>query len=583
MKTRQVTYDHFPTTVVRGDYSVWTTYQEISNELLKAAGMLAKEKVIIAVELYPGIRINEIKAHLIEEIPQAHVFFANEYALYGKEIREKFSMLITDDRVFGRMAALTVEDYYDKEKLEALRTDVAEVKEGIVLVYGTGASLAAQADITVYVDVARWEIQQRMRSREQGNWNDANVDEDILRKYKRGFFLDWRAADRLKVDLFDTIDYYIDSNGEDAPRMITWRDYCTGMEQLLSGPFRLVPYFDSGVWGGQWMKEQLGLDKNKENFAWAFDGVAEENSLYLQFGDVRIETPAINMVLKYPRQLLGEEVFSRFGAELPIRFDFLDTMEGQNLSLQVHPDKEYIKKHFGMDYTQEESYYLLDAKEDALVYLGVKDDADKEALFNDLYEAQDGVTPFDADKYIATFNAKKHDHFLIPSGTIHCSGANAMVLEVSLCAYIFTFKLWDWGRLGMDGTPRPVYIDHGKKVMNWNRSEAWVKENLVNHFTVLVDEPGHKKEQTGLYEYEQIVSERDWFTDYVDYDNSEQTVNMLNLIEGEEVEVISVEGLFEPYTVHFAETFIIPAQIEKFRIRNLNVEQKVGVLRARIR
>lgn len=582
MGNEKTTYDHCPTTKVKGDFTTWTGFQAIFSELSRATAKLAKKKTVLAIEVYPGVRIENLKEALTQNFAEANLVCADDFALSGAQIRDKFAMLITEDRVFGRMAAIQIEDYYDKEKLRALREEVAALENGLTIVFGTGASLAADADLTVYVDVARWEIQQRMRSGEMGNWQDTNFEEDILRKYKRGFFLDWRAADRLKVELFSKIDYYVDENVLDAPKMVSWADYCAGLEQMLQGPFRFVPYFDPGVWGGQWMKEKLGLDAGQENLAWAFDGVAEENSLYLQFGETRIETPAINAVLKYPMPLLGELVFSRFGAELPIRFDFLDTMGGQNLSLQVHPNKEYIKKQFGMDYTQEESYYLLDTKDDAVVYLGVKDDVAPDALLAALEVAQTGSSEIDVTQYVNIFPAKKHDHFLIPSGTVHCSGANAMVLEISLCAYIFTFKLWDWGRLGLDGKPRPVHIDHGKKVINWNRSEKWVADNLVNHFELMEENETHKKEHTGLYKTEQIRTERDWFTDFVDYDNSEKTVNMLNLVEGDKVVVESVDNAFEPFEVHYVETFIIPAQVEKFRIRNIGTSERVAILRARI-
>ncbi len=203
-------------------------------------------------------------------------------------------------------------------------------------------------------------------------------------------------------------------------------------------------------------------------------------------------------------------------------------------------------------------------------------------LIEALEEAQTGAVELDATRYVNTFPAKKHDHFLIPSGTVHCSGADSMILEISLSAYIFTFKLWDWGRLGLDGKPRPLHIDHGKKVINWNRSEKWVAENLVNQFEPLIETATHTKEKTGLYKTEQIYTERDWFTDYVDYDNSEKTVNMLNLVEGDNVVVESLDDAFEAFEVRYVETFVIPAQVERFRIRNIGKSEHVAVLRARI-
>ncbi len=76
---------------------------------------------------------------------------------------------------------------------------------------------------------------------------------------------------------------------------------------------------------------------------------------------------------------------------------------------------------------------------------------------DDLRRAGSGEKPFDDDRFVNQIPAKKHDHFLIPAGTVHCSGAGTMVLEISATPYIFTFKLWDWGRLGLDGLPRPVH------------------------------------------------------------------------------------------------------------------------------
>ena len=339
-------------------------------------------------------------------------------------------------------------------------------------------------------------------------------------------------------------------------------DYALTVKQ----PFRVVPYFDASVWGGQWMKEKFNLDPEADNFGWAFDGVPEENSLYLRYGDVRVEVPSLNVIHQYPNELLGPKVHSRFGKEFPIRFDYLDTMEGGNLSLQVHPLTEYIQDKFGMHYTQDESYYILDAKEDATVYLGVKDGIKLDDMIGDLEKAQEeGDYRFPDEKYVNCFPAKKHDHFLIPAGTVHCGGSNVVVLEISATPYIFTFKLWDWGRIGLDGRPRPVHINHGKENIQLSRTTDWVKENLINNVQVLEETESYKEERTGLHELEFIETRRHWFKESVELD-TKGSVNMLNLIEGDTAVVESVDGSFEPYEVHYGETFIIPAQLEKYKI-----------------
>ena len=115
-----------------------------------------------------------------------------------------------------------------------------------------------------------------------------------------------------------------------------------------------------------------------------------------------------------------------------------------------------------MAYTQDESYYILDAKEDAFVYLGLKEKIVPEKMLHELETVQEEGGNFDAEKYVEKWPVKKHDHILIPAGTIHCSGADTVVLEISATPYIFTFKLWDWGRMGLDGKPRPISIEHGK-------------------------------------------------------------------------------------------------------------------------
>ncbi len=561
----QSNYDKNPCTVVEGfEKEVFEGYGKITKEIERKCRN--RKRTVITVECYPGVRIEEIVVPFREMLMPVEIFYSDHYSYSGERITRMVKRELTDDRVFGVMTCRTMEEFFDEDLLIAGKQKIEEIQEGVILVIGTGASLLTTGDILIYADLARWEIQLRYRSGELANWKMDNYKEDTLRKYKRGFFVEWRVADRLKQRIFTGMDYLLDTNRRDQPKMVTKMAFMAGIEKTVSGPFRVVPYFDPGIWGGQWMKQVCGLDRDRENYAWSFDGVPEENSLYLQYGKVRVEVPSIDAVFLRPKELLGERVHARFGKEFPIRFDFLDTMEGQNLSLQVHPLTEYIQQVFGMHYTQDESYYILDAKEDAVVYLGLKEGIDQDCMIRDLESADRGEAPFPDEKYINRFPAKKHDHFLIPAGTVHCSGKNSMVLEISSTPYIFTFKLWDWGRLGLDGLPRPVHIQHGKQVIQWNRDTSWVKENLIGQTDMIEEGAGYREERTGLHEREFIETRRHWFSSKVCH-KTMGSVNVLNLVEGREAIVESPQGKFPPFVVHYAETFIIPEQVKEYTIR----------------
>src|SRR5699024_1047698 len=114
-------------------------------------------------------------------------------------------------------------------------------------------------------------------------------------------------------------------------------------------------------------------------------------------------------------------------------------------------------------------YYVMYAEKDSYMYLGLKENISKQEMINDLNEsAKSGaVKNFDVEKYINKFPIKKHDHYSIPGGTIHAQGVNSVVLEISSTPNIYTFKLWDWGRLDLDGKPRPVHLEHGINSIQW--------------------------------------------------------------------------------------------------------------------
>src|SRR5260370_8905975 len=102
----------------------------------------------------------------------------------------------------------------------------------------------------------------------------------------------------------------IDDRGRAAPKMITGEAFGAGLRCALNRPFRVVPFFDPGPWGGQWMREVCDLPDGPPNYAWCFDCVPEENSLLLNMDGGNIEIPAMDSVLHRPRDLLGASPYA---------------------------------------------------------------------------------------------------------------------------------------------------------------------------------------------------------------------------------------------------------------------------------
>ncbi len=558
-------YDKLPTIQISADDSACQTGWPAIVDLL-GRRIAGAHRIVIAVECYPGVDIEEVRGALAELPSQNFTAISAECALKSpSELSTLLAPWLGDDPVFGRMKQWDLSEFFDPAKTALLRIEIASAK-GVVLVYGTGAAYVAErCDLLLYCDVTRWEIQQRQRAHRVGNLGADNASATPAELYKRAYFVDWRAADAEKHRLHPVIDFYIDTNLPQRPALISGSNYREALASSVRRPFRVVPFFDPGPWGGEWMRRHFDLPKDAPNFAWCFDCVPEENSVRFGFGSKVVEAPSLALVHEQPDELLGAEIVKRFGAEFPIRFDFLDTVEGGNLSLQVHPLRSYIAEHFGMAYTQDESYYMLDAEPGAVVYLGLKPGIDRHQMAKELKTAQAGGPPFPAENYVNAWPAKKHDHFSIPAGTIHCSGRNSMVLEISATPYIFTFKLWDWARLGLNGLPRPIHLQHGLANIQWNRDRDWVASNLVSPVREVASGKGWREEATGLHELEFLETRRHWFTVPVEHDTA-GTLNVLNLVEGEEAIVESPQNLFEPFTVHYAETFIVPACVGRYRI-----------------
>lgn len=463
-------------------------------------------------------------------------------------------------------------DFFDRHELRALAEP--DPQADLDIVYGVGAALVGCEGLLVYCDVPKNEIQFRARA---GLPVNVGLTDPLPPKpsYKRSYFVDWPALNRHRHALLSRIDVVVDVQRAEIP---VWTDgdvLRSALDRMAHSVVRARPWFEPGPWGGQWMKERItGLPESAQNLAWSFELIAPENGLLLSDDGLLLEVAFDTLMHACAAEVLGEHV-ERFGLEFPIRFDYLDTFEGGNLSVQCHPQLEYIQQEFGESITQDETYYILDCAPGARVYLGFTAECDADAFRSALERSEREGTPVEIDRYVHSLPAHRGDLFLIPNGTVHCSGRDNLVLEISATPYIFTFKMYDWLRLDLDGRPRPLNVARAWQNLRFERRGERVQEELVSVPRVLEEREG--------WRLVHLPTHPDHFYDVHRAELSGEGVIhteggplVMNVVQGEGVEIETADGTQRRFS--FAETFIIPAAARWCRLRSPDgVEAKVVI------
>ena len=208
-------YDKAPATRLGPEHVLWRGAEAFGH--LRQAAEDRGPRAVVAVDTYPGVDVDAVLAQLRAVFGGFDLIdLEDEAAKPSTVVDQLIEGNLTDDRVFGVLSHATVDLFYDDARTAAVAARVRDRSGGVVVV-GWGAArvlddagVAPADSVLVLADLARWEIQQRYRAGGT-NWRSDNGGEDILRKYKRGFFVEWRVADRHKRTLLDRVDLALDT------------------------------------------------------------------------------------------------------------------------------------------------------------------------------------------------------------------------------------------------------------------------------------------------------------------------------------------------------------------------------------
>lgn len=568
---------HTPTPA--GQYDIYPSFPlgpgKIGLGYEALAQKLAGQRQII-LDGYGGVFWEALQTHL-EAALQAQgiqaTWIAVEEALKPPAVVEALvePFLGGEDPIFGTRFTGALADFFDPEKLAGLRPDPAAA---MTILYGCGAALAGWEGLLGYIDLPKNEIQFRARAGSIRNLGAAQPA-DPKTMYKRFYFVDWVALNHHKASLLPRLDLVIDAQRPDEPAVMGGGDLRAGLEQMSRNFFRVRPWFEPGPWGGQWLKARIPqLPQAVPNYAWSFELIVPENGLVFE-SEGRLLEVSFDFLMFHARKAVLGDTAGRFGYEFPIRFDFLDTFDGGNLSVQCHPRPDYIRHHFGETFTQDETYYILDCKPGAQVYLGFQEDIDPATFRAELERSFAEGSAIEIERFVNVEPAHPHDLFLIPNGTIHCSGVDTLVLEISATPYIFTFKLYDWLRLDLEGKPRPLNIERAFANLYFDRKGERVRQELVSKPSVL---------ETGLdWRLLHLPTHPDHFYDVHRFEFSRSveattggSPHLLSLVEGQSIILETAEFR---QRFNYAETFVVPAAAGYYRLINEG-DQPVKVVKA---
>ncbi len=260
-------------------------------------------------------------------------------------------------------------------------------------------------------------------------------------------------------------------------------------------PLQFKPIYVEKVWGDNRLYSVLGKDCNPSRpigESWEISAVEDYVSVvdngFLQGNNLQ------DIVEIYMADLVGDRVYLKYGIEFPLLIKYIDANDV--LSVQVHPDDQVARfRHHA--YGKTEMWYVIHAEPDAELIMGWKHDMDRDTLLKSL---DDGTIA----EHLNYVKVKPGDVFFIPPGRVHALGKGIVVAEIQQTSDI-TYRLYDWGRVGLDGKPRELHVDLALDVIDYKAYDRY-KQDYTPELNKTVPLVSCDYFTTNVIEFDQIVN-----------------------------------------------------------------------------
>jgi len=538
----------------------------------------------ILIDGYVGANFNQLIDYLKSTLT-IDALFASMEELYKTESEinsmtaDNLPNNLDEDPVllFGKLFNGRINDLIDptlaEEKCESLKSKELSILYGL----GSSCDLFRNSDsLIIYLDVIPKNAAVRAREGQFKNIGDRSKREFNL-LMRRNYFVDFEVVVHHRKELIQNnlIDLYV-SDSEATYAMTDGKTLSLILEKLSQYPFRAKPVYLEGIWGGEFIRKIRNLPKDmSENIAWIFEFIPMEVSIVVDIENNYLDIPFSTFMQSTGEKILGKQAYTEFEGYFPIRFNYDDSWHSDgNMSIQVHPDEDFVIENYNEFGRQDEAYYIVATGHNAKTYVGFDEKEDPQEFIDLMKLSERTGIDIDYQKYVNSIDSKIGTQVMLPAGTIHSSGQNQFILELgSLTIGSYTYKVYDYNRRDKEGKLRPIHLINGEKVLHKERDSKWVKKNIVID-PILIKNTDEYKEyvvgQTDLMYYETSRVELKKKCIYECNNHNQFTV--LSLVDGEEVLVYSKSNPEFKFHQKYLEIVVVPNTIDDYIIENIGYQ-----------